>query len=566
MLMRRTAKQIAEQFAIQFPEWLNLEWVSLDSVQFKLDRKVLPPITRYLRDEIQARFIVSVGTDRRQDAGNFDITYIFSLDEDRAFLLFRVELDPSDANIPSITPEISGANWAEREIMDMLGINPVGHPDPRRLVLPDDWPEGLHPLRKDFAYNQRPEIVAGKNPTLKRPPNDTTLFPIGPFYPTLEEPVFINLFIHGEHIVGMDYRGFFAHRGIEKLADSALTYQQVPFIAERICGICGFVHSCSYCQAVEKAAGIEVPVRARYIRTLLLELERIHSHLLWVGLACHFIGFDTLFMQAWRIREPVMWLTEYITGNRKTYGMNQIGGVARDLPEDAKERISPVIDKIEAEALAVADAILGDSSLALRLQGSGNLSSKDARDYCVVGPTARGSGLDIDARRDHPFAAYADMEFEVCVEQGGDNWARTMVRIRELTESIKIVRQALNQIPPGAVMAEFDVIPPGEVGVSSVEAPRGEVHHYVRTGSGKRPDRWRVRAPSFNNLQSVPVLLQGMTIADAPISIGSLDPCFSCTERLSVIDKNTGKLRIYKQKELLEAFQQGWEKKVEGRG
>jgi Ni,Fe-hydrogenase III large subunit len=349
----------------------------------------------------------------------------------------------------------------------------------------------------------------------------------------------------------MDYRGFYNHRGVEKLGDSELTYQQVPFLAERICGICGFVHSTSYCQAVENAAGIRVPRRARYIRTILLELERVHSHLLWIGLACHFIGFDTLFMQAWRIREPVMWLMEYITGNRKTYGMNRIGGLTRDLPEDAKERILPVIDTIQAESEAVVDAILGDSSLRFRLLGSGILPSEAARAYCAVGPTARGSGVDIDARRDHPFAAYPELDFEVCVEDGCDNWARTMVRIRELGQSILILRQALEKLPPGPITAELEVIPAGKSGVSSVEAPRGEVHHYVHTGQGQRPYRWRVRAPTYNNLQAIPTMLQGMTIADAPISIGSIDPCFSCTERMGVVDTASGEVRIYRREELL---------------
>ncbi|OGS96062.1 MAG: hypothetical protein A3K04_01395 [Gallionellales bacterium RBG_16_56_9] len=278
--------------------------------------------------------------------------------------------------------------------------------------------------------------------------------------------------------------------------------------------------------------------------------------MLWIGLACHFIGFDTLFMQAWRIREPVMWLTEYLTGNRKTYGMNRIGGVARDLPPDAMERILPVIDKIETQSVQVVDAILDDSSLRARLEGVGVLTTEDARAYCVIGPTARGSGLDIDARRDHPFAAYDELEFEVCVEHGGDIWARTLVRIRELLQSIKLVRQALKQTPDGAVMADFDEIKPYQVGVSSVEAPRGEVHHYVMTGPDNRPYRWRVRAPTYNNLQSIPALLRGQTIADAPISVGSLDPCFSCTERIQVVDRDSGEVRIYKQAEMLARFRQ----------
>jgi Ni,Fe-hydrogenase III large subunit len=280
---------------------------------------------------------------------------------------------------------------------------------------------------------------------------------------------------------------------------------------------------------------------------------------LWVGLACHFIGFDTLFMQSWRIREPVMWLTEYLTGNRKTYGMNKVGGVARDLPSDYMERILPVIDKIETETLGVVDAILGDSSLQARLAGTGIITPEDARAFCVLGPTARGSGVDIDARRDHPFAAYDEVEFEVCVEQGCDIWARTLVRIRETIESIKILRQLLDKMPAGPVMAEFDEIPPYRVGVSSVEAPRGEVHHYAMTGPDNRPYRWRVRAPSYNNLQVIPSMLRGQKIADAPISVGSLDPCFSCTERMAVIDQDSGDVRVYKQEELLAMFKKSKE-------
>ena len=251
-----------------------------------------------------------------------------------------------------------------------------------------------------------------------------------------------------------------------------------------------------------------------------------------------------------------MWLTEYLTGNRKTYGMNRIGGVARDLPDDGVERIRPVIERIAAEAARVVDAIFDDGSLRARLEGVGVLSQQAARGYCVVGPTARGSGLDIDARRDHPFAAYDELDVEVCVEQGCDIWARTMVRIRELLDSIKIVQQAMRQLPGGPVMADVVEIPAYRIGVSSVEAPRGEVHHFSVTGPDNRPFRWRVRAPSYNNLQSIPAMLQGQSIADAPISVGSLDPCFSCTERIQTVDTSTGEIKTYRQEELLKIFRE----------
>jgi Ni,Fe-hydrogenase III large subunit/Ni,Fe-hydrogenase III component G len=525
----------------------------------EVPREDLQDVVRYIRDELDGRFITSVGIDKREISGFYEVNTIFGLDRDMTFLVLRTEVDPSDPQIDSITPIIPGANWAEREVRDMIGVQPVGHPDPRRLVLPDDWPEGVHPMRRDFAYNEHPEPVEGAAPEMKAPPEDTSSLPIGPFFPTLEEPVFINLFVRGEQIVDLDYRGFFNHRGIEKLADSVLTYNQVPFLAERICGICGVVHSTCYCQAIEAAAGIDVPPRARYLRTLLLELERIHSHLLWVGLACHFIGFDTIFMQSWRIREPIMWLMEFLTGNRKTYGMNLVGGVSRDLPETYEKRIPPVIDQIEKEVVSVVDAILGDGSLKLRLQGAGLLSYEAARAFCVVGPTARGSGVAIDARADHPYAAYGELDFKVCVEDGGDNWARTMVRIGELLESIKLVRQVLAQMPSGPIMADVSNIEPEYAGVSSVEAPRGEAHHYVLTGIEQHPYRWRVRAPTYANLQSIPTILEKMTIADAPISIGSIDPCFSCTERIAVVDSQSGLTQSVSQADLLKEFRARFE-------
>jgi formate hydrogenlyase subunit 5 len=550
MLAQETTETLRQKIEGQF----TLEGVHNGSLNVVVPPHDVVKAAEFIRDELDGRFVVSAGTDKRELSGGYEVLNIFSLDHLKCFLFLRTMIDTTDPHVPSFTPAIPGAGWAEREVRDMIGVHPIGHPNPERLVLPDDWPEDIYPLRRDFKYNSRPHSVPDAKPKLKPPPKDTSVFPIGPFFPTLEEPVFINLFVNGENIVDMDYRGFFNHRGVEKLGDSSLTYNQVCFIAERICGICGCVHSACYCEAVESASEIVVPQRAHFIRTILLELERLHSHLLWAGLACHFIGFDTLFMQAWRIREPVMWLTEYITGNRKTYGMNLIGGVSRDLPEDYESHITPVINRIEEETTSVIAAIIEDGSLKARLQGSGILTKEEAKALCVVGPTARGSGLAIDSRVDHPYAAYAELDFEVCVEESCDNWARTLVRLREVLEAVKIIRQALALMPDGPVMAEVKEIPPWKEGVCSVEAPRGEAHHYVLTSPEQRPYRWRVRAPTYNNLQGIPAMLKNMTIADAPICVGSIDPCFSCTERIAVIDKQSGLSKIYTKEELLRMF------------
>jgi Ni,Fe-hydrogenase III large subunit len=375
---------------------------------------------------------------------------------------------------------------------------------------------------------------------------------LGPFFPVLEEPSQWRLFVEGETIVGGDYRGFYNHRGIEKLGDSVLTYNEIPYLSERICGICGFIHSTCYCQAVEKAAGIEVPRRARYIRTLMLELERIHSHLLWLGIAGHIIGFDTVLMQTWRIREPVMWLAEEISGNRKTYGMNTIGGVRRDVPRDLAPKLLEVLATVEKESVAVRDAIVGDSTLHARTRNVGVLTKETAQGICVVGPPARASGLAIDARIDHPYAAYDEVPVRIAVHEEGDTWARVLVRVEELLESIRLVRETIQKLPEGPILAEIQgAIPPGRDAVSVVEAPRGEAVHYVVTGGDNRPWRWRVRAPSFPNLQALPAMVLNETIADVPITLGSLDPCFSCTERLETIDVRSGSVRVYSHEELL---------------
>jgi Ni,Fe-hydrogenase III large subunit len=376
---------------------------------------------------------------------------------------------------------------------------------------------------------------------------------MGPFFPVLEEPAYWRLFVEGETIVGCDTRVFYNHRGIEKLGDSVLTYNEIPHLAERICGICGFIHSTCYCQAVEKAAGIEVPRRGKYIRTIMLELERIHSHLLWLGIAGHIIGFDTVLMQTWRIREPVMWLCEEISGNRKTYGMNTVGGLRRDLPDHVKPKLKEILAQVEKESIAVRNAIVGDGTLHARTKGVGVLTNEWAKKICVVGPPARGSGIAIDARIDHPYAAYEEVPARIATQDAGDTWARVVVRVDELLESIRLVREALSAIPDGPICAEIkEDIPPGRVGVSVVEAPRGEAVHFIMTGGDNRPYRWRVRAPTYPNLQAVPAMVSNGTIADVPITLGSLDPCFSCTERLETVDTRTKKVRVYSCAELLE--------------
>jgi Ni,Fe-hydrogenase III large subunit len=303
---------------------------------------------------------------------------------------------------------------------------------------------------------------------------------------------------------------------------------------------------------VENAAAIKAPPRAEFIRTIMLEVERLHSHPLWVGLACHILGFDTLFMQAWRIREPIMWIAEKITGNRKTYGLCVVGGVRWDIKPEMAAELRQVLDKMEEEWRPVVAAVVKDKNIQKRTMGVGIADYDLVKNAGLVGPVARASGADIDCRRDHPYAAYDRVQFDVITENGCDVWSRLVVRAKEVFESIRIIRECLEKMEEGPLQLDIqDELPVGRVGLSSVEGPRGESHHFVITGENNRPRRWRVRAPTYQNLQGIPAMIKDQQLADMTISLGSIDPCFSCTDRLETIDLKTGETKVWSNEELV---------------
>jgi len=368
----------------------------------------------------------------------------------------------------------------------------------------------------------------------------TVMIPLGPYHPAYKEPEMFKLYVDGEEIVDVKIRIGFQHRGIEYLAQR-MTVQQIVFLVERICGICSTSHPTCFCQAVEDAMKLEVPDRARYIRTLIGELERIHSHLLWAGVALHLIGYDTLFMYFWRYREPVCELLEELTGNRQHYAMLCPGGVRRDIDlKKMKPKILKVMREIKEPIAKIGDAVAGDKLVKARMRGVGVLTRQDAIKYCTVGPTARGSGLKIDVRVDEPYAAYKELGVDVKVMTEGDVLAKTLVRVLEIIESIEIIERCLDAMPNGPIRAEFNEYPVAE-GVGKYEAPRGEDIHYVKLNGTTVPERVKVRAPTYANIPSLVPQLIGYSIADAPIIIGSIDPCFSCTERVSIIDVKEGR-------------------------
>lgn len=377
----------------------------------------------------------------------------------------------------------------------------------------------------------------------------TFIVPIGPQHPALHEPEHFRIEVEGEEIVNVDIRMGYMHRGIEK-ALAERNYHRGTYLAERICGICSASHTTCFTQAVERLAGIEVPDRARYIRTIVAELERIHSHLLWAGVAAEEIGFKTLFMTIWRDRELVMDLLELVSGNRVNYATNKVGGVRRNINPRQTSKILRNLDELAKHARHYVDVFPSDQTILARCRGKGILTKHDARELCAVGPTARGSDVRMDIRRDDPYAAYDELDFLVVREREGDILAKAMVRLREVVESIHIIRQAVDSLPPGPIVAKFDANLPAGEGFGRIEAPRGELFYYIRSEGGNIPSRVRVRTPTIANISFIPVMLRGETLAEVPIVVASIDQCFACADRVTVVDSETGDTRVMTNQEL----------------
>jgi NADH-quinone oxidoreductase subunit D len=357
--------------------------------------------------------------------------------------------------------------------------------------------------------------------------------PIGPYHPLQEEPEFYKLVVEGEKVVDVDVRIGWNHRGIEKISESK-SFDQSIFIVERICGICSSSHPITCVQAIEDLAGIPVPERALYIRSIIQELERLHSHLLWAGLAGHFLGYNTIFMWGWKYREPVCDIMETVTGNRQNYAMMKVGGVRRDIEKEHIPYILKRLDELIKQLDMLRGAILDDPVLHARLKGVGILTKEKAIDYAALGPTARASGVDIDVRRDHPYAAYDRLKFDVITRPEGDVFAKVVVRILEMYES-SIIRQCLDKLPGGPIDSNPKDIPPGE-GIGQAEAPRGECFHYVKSDGTNSPVRHKVRAPTYMNFPTFRETVIGETVSDATIILAAIDPCYCCTERMLIVD------------------------------
>jgi membrane-bound hydrogenase subunit alpha len=376
---------------------------------------------------------------------------------------------------------------------------------------------------------------------------------IGPHHPALKEPVNFKVIADGEKIVRLELDLSYNHRGIEKAAEQRDFIRVLPLL-ERVCGICSHSHSTAFAKGIEEIMEIEIPPRARYIRTIIAELERMHSHLLWLGVAAHLIGFNTLFMWTWRDREAVQDTLEEMSGNRVHYNMNEIGGVRCDLTPAQVNAALGRLPNLEERINKYVDMVNYEETMLIRFRGVGRLSKEEALRYGTVGPTARASGVDYDVRKDDPYLAYADAPWNVVTDTHGDVYGRTRVRVWELQESLKIVRYCLENLPEGPIRVPVPKnAPKGEI-LSRYEAPRGELAHFIRTNGTDKVERVDIRTPTLANWTSVAMCLVNQNIADIPVIVAAIDPCLSCTSRITLLDNRTKKAGMMTFDELIRRY------------
>jgi Ni,Fe-hydrogenase III large subunit/Ni,Fe-hydrogenase III component G len=478
----------------------------------------------------EARLASLFADDARSSGGVFHIYYVFALDQAHGFIIARVPVPPEFPELTSLTTALPAVNWQEREIQDMFGIKLNGHPNPRRCALHDDWPE-VYPLRKDFDLKTVLPPFEGERHKF-RPVEGEGVFqvPVGPIHAGIIEPGHFLFSVAGEPVLYLQLRLFYTHKGTEKLFENIPVTQGVQ-LAECISGDSSFAHATAFCHAVERAAGVEAPPRARALRTLCLELERLYNHVADIGAIATDVALVVANMHAMRLKERVLRLNEQLTGNRLLRGMAGLGGVRFDWDHDQIQALQQFAADLKPEFDSLVELILNSSSTRDRLETTGILKPKVAHDLGVVGIAGRASGFDHDLRRDFPHAAYDQVQFTVPVYTAGDVLHRMQVRIDEVHQSFSIIGQLAGQLPGGPVRAPLLDVPPDRAALGYVEGWRGEIFHWIRTAPGNRLERCKVKDPSLQNWPALSEAILGNIIPDFPVINKSFNLSYSGNDR-----------------------------------
>jgi len=486
-----------------------------------------------LADELAAggRFVMLLGLDERSVGGDGLAVEAIAMRPDGTLARLRAELPLCAAAYPSVTPLVPAAHWDEREARDLFGIVPVGHPDPRRLVLHERWPRGYHPLRKDVLAGARPPVGDRHFVPFEVHGEGVYQLPVGPIHAGVIEPGHFRFSAIGERVLHLDARLFFTHRGLEKLVEGRSFAGAAP-IVERACGVCAVTHGLAYADAVERLTGTEVPPRARWARVLMAELERLYNHVGDLGNICAGIGFQAGVSRLGWLKERLLRTNDTLTGHRYLTGIVAPGGLAFDLDARGLAALAATLDEVGTELAAAVRALVRSDGVMSRLHGTGVVPRETAAALGALGVAARASGLDIDLRRDRPYAAYDELDVSVVTASSGDVAARFHVRAQEAQESLRLLREVMGRLPAGPVAVPLARTPAvGDSALGAAEGPRGASWIWLRAGAEGTIDRLRLRSASFANWPVVAGAAPGNLVPDFPLINKSFELCYACTDR-----------------------------------
>lgn len=475
-----------------------------------------------------AFLLTMAGVDERQVNGHFTVYAVFSLPTGKTTLETRMILESGNPVYPSITPVFPSAHWLEREMKDMLGIVPQGHPDLRRLAVHPDWPNNVFPLRKDFMAGSKVPRVDGKMEFCPVEGEGIYQIPVGPIHAGIIEPGHFRFFTFGEDVINLQAQLFYTHRGIEKTAEGK-HFNAAALVAERVCAVCSASHAVAYAQAIEAMAGVVAPVRARYIRTILLEMERLYNHVGDIGNMCAGIGFSFGISRGAVLKERLMRMNMRLTGHRYLRGTVVPGGVKTELNNVQEIRSEMIL--LERELKQLTTVMLSSQSLLDRMQTTGILPTEAAVTLGAVGPAARASGVNRDLRKELPYAAYSELPFLVPIQKTGDVISRLKQRIDECEQSFELIRQAFERLPQGELTVAIPCLPPYQTAVGYTESARGANVHWVMSGPDNTIYRYMVRSAAHCNWPVVPLCLPGNIVPDFPLINKSFELCYACLDR-----------------------------------
>lgn len=505
---------------------------SLNEVYLEVGSEGFRESARYLWEEKRGKLHLMFASDDRGIDGTFRVYAVFSVQGDDRFIILVLPVGEDKTEFPSITPLIPAAHWYEREIQDMFGLTPGGHPDSRRLVLHDAFPEGSHPLRKDWAM-AADELArwgagaAGKAPYRFMEVEGEGVYeiPVGPVHAGIIEPGHFRFSAVGESIFFLEPRLFYTHKGTEKHFER-LGFKEGAALAERVSGTSSFSHGAAYCMAVERMAGVGISEKAKAARTLLIELERLYNHIGDIGNLCAGTGLALGYARGALLKEKLMQLNERLTGSRYLRGVNAVGGVTKDIFLHADD-ILKTVDSVTAEYKKLLKFLQGTISHIERLEGAGRLSKEIALKLGATGVTARASGVNYDLRKAHQHLIYDRLDFEAHTMSRGDVFARMTVRAEEAECSISMVNAVLESAYGGDLMAEVGEIPPLASALGYAETPRGSVFHWAMSDRAGRPHRVKLRSPSFCNWPAVCFAVHGNIVPDFPLCNKSFNLSYS---------------------------------------